>query len=78
MLYEVITLLVHRQQIRKFAAQAHEKGLTLVPLRLYFNERGVAKVLMGLCRGRQLHDKRQSLKKADMQRDIDRAMRRRR
>ena len=70
-------LLVHKLQIRKFAAQAHEKGLTLVPLRLYFNDRGVAKVLLGLCRGRQLHDKRQSLKKADMKRDIDRAMRRR-
>jgi SsrA-binding protein len=71
-------LLVHKRQLRKFAAQAHEKGLTLVPLRVYFNDRGVAKVLMGLCRGKQLHDKRQSLKKADMQRDIDRTLRRRR
>jgi SsrA-binding protein len=70
-------LLLHKRQIGKFAAQAHEKGLTLVPLKLYFNQRGVAKVLMGLCRGRKLHDKRQALKKADMQRDIDRAMRRR-
>jgi len=70
-------LLVHRREQRKFAGQAHEKGLTLVPLRVYFNERGVAKVLMGLCRGRKLHDKREVLKKAAVQRDMQRAMRRR-
>jgi SsrA-binding protein len=70
-------LLLHKQQIRKFAAQAHEKGLTLVPLKLYFTDGGVAKVLMGLCRGRKLHDKREAKKKAAVQRDINRAMRRR-
>jgi SsrA-binding protein len=43
---------------------------------LYFTDRGVAKVLMGLCKGKKLHDKRETLKKADMKRDIDRAMRR--
>jgi SsrA-binding protein len=71
-------LLLHARQVRKFADQAHEKGLTLVPLRIYFNERGVAKVLMGLCRGRKLHDKREVLKKADVKRDIERAVRSRR
>jgi SsrA-binding protein len=70
-------LLMHRRELLKFAGLAHEKGLTLVPLKLYFNERGVAKVLVGLCRGKKLHDKRETLKKADTQRDIDRAMRRR-
>ena len=70
-------LLVHRREMRKFAGQAHEKGLTLVPLKVYFNERGIAKVLMGLCRGRKLHDKREVLKKAAVQRDLQRAMRRR-
>ena len=70
-------LLMHRSQVRKFAGQAHEKGLTLVPLKLYFNERGIAKVLLGLCRGRKLHDKREILKKADTKRDMQRAMRRR-
>ena len=70
-------LLLHRQEIRKFAANAKEKGLTLVPLKLYFNERGKAKVLLGLCRGRKLHDKREVLKKADSQRHIARVMRRR-
>ena len=71
-------LLLHRREVRKFANQAHEKGLTLVPLKVYFNERGVAKVLLGLCRGRKLHDKREKLRKEDQRRDIDRAMRRRR
>jgi len=68
-------LLLHRRELRKFANQAHEKGLTLVPLKLYFNEKGIAKVLVGLCRGKKLHDKREALKRADMQRDIQRSMR---
>ena len=71
-------LLLHKRQVRKFADQAHEKGLTLVPLQIYFNERGVAKLLMGLCRGRKMHDKREILKKADAKRDLQRAMRARR
>jgi SsrA-binding protein len=69
-------LLMKREQIRKFANKAHEKGLTLVPLKIYFTERGVAKVLLGLCKGKKLHDKRETLKKASSQRDIARAMRR--
>jgi len=68
-------LLLHRRELRKFAGQAHEKGLTLVPLKLYFNERGVAKVLLGLCRGKQMHDKRETIKKADVQRGLARMMR---
>jgi SsrA-binding protein len=68
-------LLLHRRQVQKFARQAHEKGLTLVPLRVYFNQRGVAKVLVGLCRGRKMHDKREKLKKEDQYRDIQRVMR---
>ena len=70
-------LLLHKQQVRRFANKAHEKGLTLVPLKLYFNDRGIAKVLLGLCRGKKLHDKREAKKKADINRDIQRAMRRR-
>ena len=69
-------LLMKQEQIRKFANKAHEKGLTLVPLKVYFTERGVAKVLLGLCKGKKLHDKRETLKKASSQRDIARAMRR--
>jgi SsrA-binding protein len=68
-------LLLHRREIAKFASQAYEKNLTLVPLKMYFKE-GRAKVLMGICKGKKTYDKRESLKKKDMQRDIDRAMRR--
>ena len=68
-------LLLNKQEVRKFARQAHEKGLTLVPLRIYFNPRGIAKLSMGLCRGKKLHDKRETLKKADVKRDLQRAMR---
>lgn len=68
-------LLMHRREIRKFAAQAMEKNLTLVPLKLYFKA-GRAKVLLGICKGKKLFDKRETMKKKDMQRDIDRAMRR--
>lgn len=69
-------LLLHRREVKKFAGQAFEKGLTLVPLRMYFKE-GRAKLLLGICRGKQRHDKRDSMKLREMQRDIDRAMRRR-
>ncbi len=69
-------LLLHRREVKKFAGQAFEKGLTLVPLKMYF-KRGRAKLLLGICRGKQRHDKRDSLKKREVQRDIDRAMRRR-
>jgi len=68
-------LLLHRREIRKFAMQAYEQNLTLVPLKMYFKE-GRAKVLLGLCRGRKRYDKREALKKKDMSRDIQRAMRR--
>ncbi len=67
-------LLLHRREVDKFASQAHEKGLTLVPLSMYFKQ-GKAKVLLGLCRGRKLHDKRQALKKAEIKRELDRTRR---
>ncbi|HMO15970.1 MAG TPA: SsrA-binding protein SmpB [Pirellulaceae bacterium] len=66
-------LLVHKRQLGKLAGRAMEKGLTLVPLQLYFSERGIAKVLVGVGRGKKLHDKRQSLKDADTKRHLDRA-----
>jgi SsrA-binding protein len=69
-------LLMHRREVKKFAGQAFEKGLTLVPLKMYFKE-GRAKLLLGICRGKQRHDKRESMKQREMRRDIDRAMRRR-
>lgn len=68
-------LLLHRREIKRFASRAYEKGLTLVPLKMYFKA-GKAKVLLGICKGRQLYDKREQKKKADVKRDIARAMRR--
>lgn len=70
-------LLLHRREIAKFAGRAFEKGLTLVPLKLYFKN-GKAKLLLGVGKGKKLHDKRQDMKKRDAQRDISRAMRRNR
>jgi SsrA-binding protein len=70
-------LLLHRREIGKFAGKASERGFTLVPLRLYFRN-GRAKVEIAIARGKQLHDKRQSQKKADAQREIRRALSERR
>lgn len=69
-------LLLHRREVAKFAAKAREKGLTLVPLKMYFKG-SRAKLLLGLCRGKKLHDKREALKKADSERHIQRTMRNR-
>ncbi|MFG0263059.1 MAG: SsrA-binding protein SmpB [Novipirellula sp. JB048] len=69
-------LLVHAREFDKFAGRAHERGLTLIPLRVYFNARGIAKCVMGLVKGKKLHDKRETLKKRDTERGLQRAMRR--
>ena len=66
-------LLLHRREVKRFAEQATQKGLTLVPLRLYFKE-GKAKVLLGLCKGKAKHDKRQAMKSAEAKREIARQM----
>lgn len=69
-------LLLHRREIDKFAGKASERGFTLVPLRMYFKG-GKAKVEIAVAKGKQTHDKRESVKKADARREIDRAMSRR-
>jgi SsrA-binding protein len=66
--------LLHRREIKKFASLAYEKGLTLVPLKMYFKD-GRVKVLMGIGRGRKLHDKREKLKSASAKREIETALR---
>jgi SsrA-binding protein len=66
-------LLLHRKEIDRFAGKASDKGLTLVPLRMYFKE-GRAKVELAVGKGKQTHDKRESLKKTDAKRQIDRAL----
>ena len=68
-------LLVHAREFDKFAGRAHERGLTLIPLRVYFNKRGIAKCVMGLVKGKKVHDKRETLKKRDSDRGLQRAMR---
>lgn len=70
-------LLVHGREFEKFAGRAHERGLTLVPLRVYFNNRGIAKCVMGLVKGKKIHDKRETIKKRETDRGLQRAMRRR-
>ena len=70
-------LLLHRRQIRKWEAKVMQRGLTLVPLRLYFSEHGLVKILLGLARGKTHADKRGDLKKREHQLEIDRAMKRR-
>ncbi len=69
-------LLVHKRELGRFGGKSQEKGLTLVPLQLYFNDRGKAKCVIGLCRGLKLHDKRETMKKKDAEREIQRAVRR--
>ena len=62
-------LLLHRREIGRFAGKASERGFTLVPLRIYFKN-GLAKVELAVCRGKQLHDKREAAKKATAQKEI--------
>jgi SsrA-binding protein len=68
-------LLLHKRQIDKFIGATQREGFTVIPLKIYFNEKGRAKVELGLGRGKQLHDKRQSEKKKDWERERGRLMR---
>ncbi|ACA15256.1 SsrA-binding protein [Methylobacterium sp. 4-46] len=68
-------LLLHRRQINKFLGATQREGYTVIPLKIYFNERGRAKVELGLGRGKKLHDKRETAKERDWQRDKARLMR---
>ncbi|HLU25459.1 MAG TPA: SsrA-binding protein SmpB [Longimicrobiales bacterium] len=67
-------LLLHRREIQRLIGAVKEKGLTLVPLDLYFR-RGYAKVTLALARGKKLHDRREDLKRRAAERDIERALR---
>lgn len=66
-------LLMHKKELVRLGVQLNEKGLTLVPLRVYFKN-GRAKVELGLCRGKQTHDKRDDIKAREAQREMDRAL----
>ncbi len=67
-------LLLHKKQIRYLAEKTQEKGLAVVPLKLYFNDCNLVKVEIALARGKKLYDKRTSLKERDVKREIDRAL----
>ena len=69
-------LLLHRREINRLIGKLQEKGLTLIPLRIYLKD-SRAKVELGLARGKKLYDKRQTLRERDDRRQIDRAMGRR-
>ena len=67
-------LLLIRRELDKLHRAGQDKGLTIVGLRLFLNERGLAKVVVGLARGRKTYDKREYLKENDAKREIDKAM----
>jgi len=67
-------LLLHKQEIRKLIGYTTQKGLTLVPLQMYINEDGRAKIEIAVARGKKLYDKREDIAKRDAKRDIDRRM----
>lgn len=70
-------LLVHARQLAKLMGAVQREGRTIVPLKLYFNDRGIAKVELGLAKGRKTHDKRQAVKERDWKRDKARLMKER-
>ena len=67
-------LLLHKKQIQKLTRQVQQKGLTIVPLRIYFNLRGTAKIELGLARGKKHYDRRESVKKREAGREMERVM----
>jgi len=67
-------LLLHKKQLDKLFGRMGRESLTIVPLMLYFNERNLAKVSIGLAKGKKLHDKRQDLKKKTLDREAQQAM----
>lgn len=63
-------LLLNKKELRKIESKIKEKGITVVPLRIYFSEKGLAKMEIGLGRGKKLYDKRESIKERDTQREM--------
>jgi SsrA-binding protein len=68
-------LLLHKQELRKLTGKLTLQGMTLIPLKMYINEDGRAKVELGLCRGKKNYDKREAIAKKDAQRSMERSMR---
>lgn len=68
-------LLLQKKEIRKIEAKLKEKGYTIVPLRIYFNDKNLVKIEIGLAKGKKLHDKRESIKQKDVEREMKRYLR---
>jgi len=71
-------LLLHKNQIERIAGKLAQKGLTLIPLKVYFNDRGFVKLELGLCKGKKLYDKRESIKRRETDLYMRRAVKNRR
>ncbi|MGB0165565.1 MAG: SsrA-binding protein SmpB [Luteibaculum sp.] len=69
-------LLLQRSELEKIHKKVKVKGITIVPLKLFINDRGLAKLEIGVASGKKIHDKREDLKEKDAKRDMDRAMKR--
>jgi SsrA-binding protein len=67
-------LLLHKSEIKRLLGKTQEKGLTIIPLRMYFNNRGKVKVEIALARGKKKYDKREAIKKREMEREAQKAM----
>ena len=70
-------LLLHKAEIHKLLGKTQQKGLTLVPLRIYFSKRGYAKVELGLAKGKKLYDRRETIKTREAGREVQRAIKER-
>ena len=69
-------LLLHKSEINKLATKINQDGYTLVPLKVYFNEHGKCKMLIGVCKGKHNYDKRETIKKRDAEREMRRSIKR--
>jgi SsrA-binding protein len=67
-------LLLHKREIKRLIGKVEQKGYTLIPLSIYFNNRGLAKVKLGLCKGKTNYDKRQDIKDKDWKREKERML----
>jgi SsrA-binding protein len=71
-------LLLHKNQIQRIISKLTQKGLTLIPLKVYFNDRGFVKVELALCKGKKLYDKRESIKRRETDLEMRRVIKNRR
>ena len=70
-------LLLHKKEIRHLAEQTRERGMALVPLKMYFAKNNLVKLELAVCRGKKLYDKRQAMAKRDAEREMQRAVKER-